>query len=82
VLTKLRKHVTYANVVSTMCLFILLGGSAVAAVKLQRNSVKGKHIARNAITSPKVKNGSLLAQDSRTRTAQGTRPRLIPAGLL
>jgi len=46
-----------------MCPFILLGGGAVAAVKLTRNSVKGKHIARNAITSPKVKNGSLLALD-------------------
>jgi hypothetical protein len=62
-LSKLEKHLTYANVVSTLCLFILLGGSAVAAVTLKRNSVKGKHIAKNAVTSPKVKNRSLLAQD-------------------
>ena len=60
---RLRNHLTYANVVSTLCLFILLGGSAYAAVALKRNSVKGKHIAKNAVTSKKVKNASLLSTD-------------------
>ena len=59
----LRNHLTYANVVSSLCLFILLGGTAYAGLSLARGSVKGKHIARNAITSTKVKDASLLAQD-------------------
>ena len=56
-----------------MCLFILLGGSAVAAVKLSRNSVRSTHIkngqvkkadlGRNAVDSSRVKDGSLLSQD-------------------
>jgi hypothetical protein len=62
-LTRFRKHLTYANVVSTLCLFILLGGSAVAAVSLKRNAVKNRHIAKNAVTAPKVKNASLLSED-------------------
>ena len=72
-LTKLRRHLTYANVVSTLCLFILLGGSAFAAVRLSRNSVRSAHIKNaqvknpdlgaNAVNSPKVGDGSLLAQD-------------------
>jgi len=59
--------------VSTLCLFILLGGSAVAAVKLSRNSVRSTHIkngqvkrpdlGRNAVDSSKVNDGSLLSQD-------------------
>jgi hypothetical protein len=63
VLSKLRPKLSYANVVSTLCLFILLGGSSYAAVKLGKNAVKSKNIAANAVTSPKVKNGSLLSQD-------------------
>src|SRR5687767_10114976 len=32
----MRKHLTYANVVSTICLFVVLGGTSVAAVTLTR----------------------------------------------
>jgi hypothetical protein len=48
---------------SVIGVFIALGGTSVAAISLKRNSVKGKHIARNAITSAKVKNASLFAKD-------------------
>jgi hypothetical protein len=64
-LARLRPHLSYANVVSTACLFVLLGGSAYAAVTLKRGSVKGKHVAKNAITSPKVKQGTLRPGDFR-----------------
>jgi hypothetical protein len=40
----LRGHLTYANVVSTLCLFLLLGGVGYAAFKLPKNSVASKHI--------------------------------------
>jgi hypothetical protein len=62
-LARIRERLTYANVVATLGLFIALGGSSVAAVSLKRNAVKGKHIAKNAVTAPKVKDQSLLAQD-------------------
>jgi hypothetical protein len=60
---RFRPRFTYANVVSTLCLFILLGGSSYAAVQLSKGQVKTKHIAKNAVTSAKVKDGSLLSKD-------------------
>ena len=62
-MSKLRHRLTYANVMATVAVFIALGGSSYAAVTLKRSSVKGKHIAANAVTSPKVKNASLLSED-------------------
>ena len=69
----LRAHLTYSNVVSTLCLFVLLGGVAYAAANLPKDSVRSKQIkagavkkaelAKNAVSSPKVKDGSLLGAD-------------------
>lgn len=62
---RLTAGLTYANVVSTLCLFILLGGGAYAATQLPKGSVGSAQIKRNAVTSSKVKNRSLLARDFR-----------------
>jgi hypothetical protein len=53
----------HATLVAYLSLFVALGGTSIAAVSLKRNSVKGKHIAKNAVTSPKVKDASLGAGD-------------------
>jgi hypothetical protein len=51
----MRRHLTYANVVSSLCLFILLGGSAVAAgTLLPKNSVGTKQIRKHAVTKAKL----------------------------
>ena len=44
-------HLTYANVISTLCLFILLGGGAYAAFHLPKNSVKSKNIVNRQVKS-------------------------------
>lgn len=62
-LASVRRRLSYANVMATVAVFVALGGTSVAAVALKRGSVKGKHIASNAITSPKVKDRSLRARD-------------------
>ncbi len=64
-LAGLRTRLTFANVVSVIALFVALGGTSVAALSLTRNSVKGKHIAPNAVTSSEVKDRSLLSEDFR-----------------
>src|SRR3954447_23368001 len=51
--TKIRAHLSYANVVATIALFVVLGGGAYAATKLPKNSV----------TTIQVKDRSLLAKD-------------------
>jgi hypothetical protein len=51
---------TYANVVSTLCLFLLLGGaSALAATQLAKNSVGTKQIKKNAVAAAKIKNAAV-----------------------
>ena len=54
---------SHATIVAYLALFVALGGTSYAAITLKRGSVKGKHIAKNAVTSPKVKNGSLRLGD-------------------
>ena len=51
-------RLTYSNVVSTICLFVLLGGSAYAATK-----ITGAQVKNNSLTSADVRNGSLRAVD-------------------
>jgi hypothetical protein len=86
----LRQHLTYANVVSSLCLFILLGGGAFAATRLPKNSVtstqikngaiKGRDIAKGAITAVNVKPGSLLGSDFNPSTLRGLQGATGPQG--
>lgn len=62
-LTRFRRRLTYANVMSTAAVFIALGGASYAAVTLPKNSVGSKQLRPNAVTSPKVDDGSLRARD-------------------
>lgn len=65
-----RARLTYPHVVSTLALFIALGGSAwaigansVGSKQIKKNGVKNADIAANAVTSPKVADGTLLSSD-------------------
>jgi hypothetical protein len=60
-----RGRPTYANVMSTVAVFIALGGGAYAAIKLPENSVGSKQIKSGAVKSSEVGDGSLVARDFR-----------------
>jgi hypothetical protein len=61
---RIRAKLTYANLVSTLCLFLLLsGGVAYAASRLGKNSVGTKQLKNNSVTGAKVKDGSLQTVD-------------------
>jgi hypothetical protein len=62
-MSRLRRHLTYANVMATLGVFLALGGVSYAALKLPKNSVGSKQIKKNAVTGTKVKNGSLKPGD-------------------
>jgi hypothetical protein len=72
---KIRSKLTYPHVVSTLCLFLILGGGAYAATRLHKNSVssstikngqvKTKDLAKNAVVSSKIKNGQVSSADVR-----------------
>ena len=69
----LSKRLRYSNVMSTIAVFIALGGASYAATQLPKNSVGTKQIkngqvkhadlGKNSVTSTNVKNGSLLSAD-------------------
>src|ERR1700759_1361338 len=50
----LRRHLTYANVVASLALFLALGGAAFAATQLPRNSVGTGQLRREAVTAGKI----------------------------
>jgi trimeric autotransporter adhesin len=56
-LKQIRKRVTYANVMSSIAVFLVLGGGAALAAGLAKNSVGSKQLKKNAVTETKIKNG-------------------------
>jgi hypothetical protein len=61
---RIRNHLSFANVISMIALFVALGGTTYAAVSLPKNSVgakqikkravRGKHINKNAVSASKI----------------------------
>jgi hypothetical protein len=51
---KLKSHLTYANVMATVAVFLALGGVATAAFTLPKKSVGAKNLKKDAVTNPKV----------------------------
>jgi hypothetical protein len=60
---RIRRHLTYANVVSSIALFVVLGGVSYAAFHLPRNSVRSKNIVNHQVR------GHDLAKPSPIRAA-------------
>jgi hypothetical protein len=50
----IRKRLTYANVMSSIAVFLVLGGAAFAATQLPKNSVGTKQLKKNAVTAAKL----------------------------
>jgi hypothetical protein len=59
----LRPRLTFANVIACSALFIALGGTGYAALKLPKNSVGNLQLKGGAVNSAKVADGSLKAVD-------------------
>src|SRR3954470_3658668 len=80
---RLHGKLTYANVISTLCLFLLLGGGAAyAANQLPKNSVGARQIKRGAITPAKVSNATkqVLAGDQGPQGPRGAQGQRGPQG--
>ena len=63
-LTRIRPRLTYANVVSTLCLFLLLGGVTYAATKISGKTIKkrtiaGKKLKKDTVRGKEVDEASL-----------------------
>ena len=64
--SSVRRHLTYSNVVATLALFIALGGSSYAALKLPRNSVGSSQIRPKAVGSTEVRSSALRSRHLRS----------------
>jgi len=78
---QIRKRLTYANVMSSIAVFLLLGGAtALAAGKLGKNSVGTKQLKNNAVTTAKIKNNAVTGAKIKNGTVTGTKINLGSLG--
>jgi len=73
VIKSLRQRLTYANVMSTLAVFIALGGSSYAAVK-----INGANLKNRSISAGKVKRNTLTGREIRECGLAGCREPLRP----
>jgi hypothetical protein len=79
-LNRVRPKLTYSNVVSTLCLFLVLGGTgAYAATQLAQNSVGSKQLKKGSVTLVKIAPSAQAALRGRTGPAGPVGP-TGPAG--
>jgi hypothetical protein len=73
-LARIRPRLTYANVLVTVCLFVLLGGTSLAdpIAKSAARLITGKQVRDSSLTTKDVKDRSLLKNDFK--------PGQLPAG--
>jgi hypothetical protein len=79
------RHLTYANVMATIAVFVALGGSSYAAIK-----VTGKNVADSSLTGKDIRNNSVTGKDvkglksgdvaDRSLLAKDFKPGQLPAG--
>lgn len=59
-MNQIRKRLTYANVMSSIAVFLVLGGAtAFAATELGKNSVGTRELKKNAVTAAKIKKNAV-----------------------
>jgi hypothetical protein len=61
----MRRHLTYANVMATIAVFLALGGGAAFAATqvLPKNSVGSAQLKKNAVTGRAIRDGSIKGAD-------------------
>jgi hypothetical protein len=58
---RIRSHMTYANVMATLAVFLVLGGGAYAAFHLPKNSVRSKNIVNRQVKKADLANSSVTS---------------------
>lgn len=70
---QIRKRLTYANLMSTIAVFLVIGGaSAFAATQLGKNTVGTKQLKKNAVTAAKIKKNAITTPKIAANAVTGT----------
>jgi hypothetical protein len=67
-MSRLYSHVSYANVMATVAVFIALGGSAYAVSQLPRDSVGPAQIKRGGVGASELRTGAVSSRSVRDRS--------------
>jgi hypothetical protein len=78
-LKQIRKRVTYANVMSSIAVFLVIGG-ATAFAALGKNTVGSKQLKANAVTTKKIKKEAVTAKKVKKGTLTGKQINLAKLG--
>jgi len=70
---QIRKRLTYANVMSSIAVFLVLGGATAIAAGLAKNSVGSKQLKKNAVTSAKIKNNAVTTSKIKNGAVTGAK---------
>jgi hypothetical protein len=71
-LTRLRRRLTFANVSSSLALFVALGGTSYAAIALPANSVGSDQIRTGAVGTSEIRTGGVGASELRTGSVRSS----------
>lgn len=77
---QIRRRLTYANVMSSIAVFLVLGGATALAAGLAKNSVGSKQIKKNAVTSAKIKNNAVTSAKIKNGAVSGAKVNLSTLG--
>jgi hypothetical protein len=70
---KIRKRLTYANVMSSIAVFLVLGGATALAAGLAKNSVGSKQLKKNAVTAAKIKKNAVTGAKIKANAVVGSK---------
>ena len=80
-MNQIRKRLTYANVMSTLAVFLFLGSAtALATAQLGKHSVGTRQLKGNAVTAAKIKKNAVTTAKIRKAAVTGAKIKLATLG--
>lgn len=76
---QLSKHLTFANAISCIALFVALSGAAYAATTLGNKAVKTKNLANGSVNTLKLRGGAVTTLKLRNGAVTG--PKIAPGAV-
>jgi hypothetical protein len=67
----IRSHLSFANSISMIALFVALGGTSIAAVSLSKNSVGSKQVKKNSLKAADIARNAVGASEIRPSSVRG-----------
>jgi hypothetical protein len=70
---KITRRFTYANVMSSIAVFLILGGATAVAAGLAKNSVGSKQLKKNAVSAAKIKKNAVTSAKIKKAAVDGSK---------